>query len=82
MKLKKLMEIQSDMAGAMYFFGADVDFLLKLDEFKSVLGGAYSMEALKNPGSVRGDVPDDVMNAFRPLYDMYRDYLRNTFNEE
>jgi len=77
MKFKELIEVNHDIHQNITLFGAEGEAVRAVANFQQVMRERVSRLEAKSQGFLEREVPAEIIEAFRPLYDIYReDYYK------
>jgi len=71
MKFRELVEINHEVHVCVSYFGAEKEALEAIEHFQQVMRQTVSPLELKNPDFFDREVPEEIAEAFKPLYNMY-----------
>ena len=77
MKYRELRELVDSIIFDASLDDATSEFGRDVAAFNQFMAGRYTWFALTNPDFLDGEVPDDVMERFKPIQEMYADSLND-----
>lgn len=72
MQFKKLLEKKGSIDSYILLFGANEEATKSLDSFHNFMREKYTLQEVENASFLERAVPQDVIDKFRPIYDIYR----------
>ncbi len=82
MQFRELIEKKKSIDQNVLLFGAGGTFLEALESFYDSMRKKYTLQGANAPDFQDRTVPQEVIDVFRPLYDMHRKYEKEMTGKE